>query len=192
MLFFSFSSYKKPHGRRKNYGTCHYGCYAAPKMVRLASKAARTIVRPLVNVWVNICKKKDKRKRANQPSCPRARANQDGVLKNKETYEIMDAELVGLHQDTSLVLGKHSGRHAFRSRLQVRKRTDRSYCEPVARGRSEDCSEDCSENRAGVSLRWTLRGGCLASSRSERRLRGPWLEPMVSFFFVEGPARWAR
>lgn len=31
----------------------------------------------------------------------------------------MDAELVGLHQDTSLVLGKHSGRHAFRSRLQV-------------------------------------------------------------------------
>lgn len=44
---------------------------------------------------------------------------QDGVLKNKETYEIMDAELVGLHQDTSLVLGKHSGRHAFRSRLQV-------------------------------------------------------------------------
>ncbi|CAN0233516.1 unnamed protein product, partial [Ectocarpus fasciculatus] len=45
--------------------------------------------------------------------------HQDGVLKNKETYEIMDAELVGLHQDTSLVLGKHSGRHAFRSRLQV-------------------------------------------------------------------------
>eukprot|EP00904_Undaria_pinnatifida_P005742 jgi/Undpi1/2298/HiC_scaffold_13.g05682.m1 len=44
--------------------------------------------------------------------------HQDGVLKNKETYEIMDAELVGLHQDTSLVLGKHSGRHAFRSRLQ--------------------------------------------------------------------------
>ncbi|CAB1111424.1 unnamed protein product [Ectocarpus sp. CCAP 1310/34] len=44
--------------------------------------------------------------------------HQDGVLKNKETYEIMDAELVGLYQDTSLVLGKHSGRHAFRSRLQ--------------------------------------------------------------------------
>ncbi|CAM9946609.1 unnamed protein product [Ascophyllum nodosum] len=44
--------------------------------------------------------------------------HQDGVLKNKETYEIMDAELVGLQQDTSLVLGKHSGRHAFRSRLK--------------------------------------------------------------------------
>ncbi|CAM9761512.1 unnamed protein product [Discosporangium mesarthrocarpum] len=44
--------------------------------------------------------------------------HQDGVLKNKETYEIMDAELIGISQDTSLVLGKHSGRHAFRSRLQ--------------------------------------------------------------------------
>jgi len=44
--------------------------------------------------------------------------HQDGVLKNKETYEIMDAALVGVIQDTSLVLGKHSGRHAFRSRLQ--------------------------------------------------------------------------
>ncbi|CAM9768949.1 unnamed protein product [Chrysoparadoxa australica] len=44
--------------------------------------------------------------------------HQDGVLKNKETYEIMDAELIGLSQETSLVLGKHSGRHAFRSRLK--------------------------------------------------------------------------
>jgi 2-isopropylmalate synthase len=43
--------------------------------------------------------------------------HQDGVLKNKSTYEIMDADLVGITQETSLVLGKHSGRHAFRSRL---------------------------------------------------------------------------
>jgi 2-isopropylmalate synthase len=43
--------------------------------------------------------------------------HQDGVLKNKSTYEIMDAELIGLVQESSLVLGKHSGRHAFRSRL---------------------------------------------------------------------------
>eukprot|EP00616_Rhizochromulina_sp_CCMP1243_P018094 CAMPEP_0118963158 /NCGR_PEP_ID=MMETSP1173-20130426/1187_1 /TAXON_ID=1034831 /ORGANISM="Rhizochromulina marina cf, Strain CCMP1243" /LENGTH=614 /DNA_ID=CAMNT_0006911475 /DNA_START=22 /DNA_END=1866 /DNA_ORIENTATION=+ len=42
--------------------------------------------------------------------------HQDGVLKNKATYEIMDAELVGLAENL-LVLGKHSGRHAFRSRL---------------------------------------------------------------------------
>jgi 2-isopropylmalate synthase len=43
--------------------------------------------------------------------------HQDGVLKNKRTYEIMDAESIGLSEN-SIVLGKHSGRAAFRSRLQ--------------------------------------------------------------------------
>lgn len=42
--------------------------------------------------------------------------HQDGVLKNKRTYEIMDAESIGLTENI-IVLGKHSGRHAFRSRL---------------------------------------------------------------------------
>lgn len=42
--------------------------------------------------------------------------HQDGVLKNRETYEIMDAALVGVSENL-LVLGKHSGRAAFRSRL---------------------------------------------------------------------------
>ncbi|MDB9376227.1 2-isopropylmalate synthase [Nodularia sphaerocarpa] len=42
--------------------------------------------------------------------------HQDGVLKNKLTYEIMDAQLIGL-TDNQIVLGKHSGRNAFRSRL---------------------------------------------------------------------------
>eukprot|EP00595_Chromulina_sp_UTEXLB2642_P002492 CAMPEP_0196765308 /NCGR_PEP_ID=MMETSP1095-20130614/7973_1 /TAXON_ID=96789 ORGANISM="Chromulina nebulosa, Strain UTEXLB2642" /NCGR_SAMPLE_ID=MMETSP1095 /ASSEMBLY_ACC=CAM_ASM_000446 /LENGTH=408 /DNA_ID=CAMNT_0042123143 /DNA_START=495 /DNA_END=1718 /DNA_ORIENTATION=- len=42
--------------------------------------------------------------------------HQDGVLKNRRTYEIMDAESIGL-SDNFIVLGKHSGRHAFRSRL---------------------------------------------------------------------------
>lgn len=54
------------------------------------------------------------------------------MLKNKETYEIMDAELVGLYQDTSLVLGKHSGRHAFRSRLQVTPLLLSHFCNLVA------------------------------------------------------------
>jgi 2-isopropylmalate synthase len=39
------------------------------------------------------------------------------MLKNKRTYEIMDASTIGLNQ-SKLVLGKHSGRHAFRARLQ--------------------------------------------------------------------------
>jgi 2-isopropylmalate synthase len=43
--------------------------------------------------------------------------HQDGVLKNKLTYEIMDAQLIGL-SDNQIVLGKHSGRNAFRTRLK--------------------------------------------------------------------------
>ncbi|WP_287131227.1 2-isopropylmalate synthase [Candidatus Cyanaurora vandensis] len=43
--------------------------------------------------------------------------HQDGLLKNKNTYEIMDAQSIGLLENT-LVLGKHSGRNAFRSRLE--------------------------------------------------------------------------
>lgn len=44
--------------------------------------------------------------------------HQDGLLKDKRTYEIMRPEQVGLSEG-SLVLGKHSGRHAFRARLET-------------------------------------------------------------------------
>ncbi len=43
--------------------------------------------------------------------------HQDGFLKEKTTYEIMTPESIGLAKSL-LVLGKHSGRHAFRDRLQ--------------------------------------------------------------------------
>ncbi len=43
--------------------------------------------------------------------------HQDGLLKEKITYEIMTPESIGVPQST-LVLGKHSGRHAFRDRLE--------------------------------------------------------------------------
>nr|WP_216366146.1 MULTISPECIES: 2-isopropylmalate synthase [unclassified Anoxybacillus] len=43
--------------------------------------------------------------------------HQDGVLKEKTTYEIISPQLVGV-QSNSMVLGKHSGRHAFRTRIQ--------------------------------------------------------------------------
>ena len=42
--------------------------------------------------------------------------HQDGILKNRETYEIMRAQDVGW-SDNRMVLGKHSGRNAFKSRL---------------------------------------------------------------------------
>jgi 2-isopropylmalate synthase len=43
--------------------------------------------------------------------------HQDGVLKNRTTYEIMEPETIGLASNR-LVLGKHSGRHAFRDRIK--------------------------------------------------------------------------
>lgn len=43
--------------------------------------------------------------------------HQDGMLKNRETYEIMSASDIGIPQDNGLVLGKHSGRAAFKDKL---------------------------------------------------------------------------
>ena len=43
--------------------------------------------------------------------------HQDGMLKNAQTYEIMTPESVGISK-TNLVMGKHSGRHAFRQKLE--------------------------------------------------------------------------
>ena len=43
--------------------------------------------------------------------------HQDGVLKERSTYEIMDATSVGLDAN-SIVLGKHSGRHALKAALE--------------------------------------------------------------------------
>jgi 2-isopropylmalate synthase len=43
--------------------------------------------------------------------------HQDGLLKEKSTYEIIKPESIGLYA-TKLVLGKHSGRHAFKTRLK--------------------------------------------------------------------------
>ena len=46
-----------------------------------------------------------------------AGVHQDGVLKHRSTYEIMDPADVGIPA-SKLVLGKHSGRHAFKDRLE--------------------------------------------------------------------------
>ena len=43
--------------------------------------------------------------------------HQDGVLKNAQTYEIMTPESVGI-KETTLVMGKHSGRAAFKDKLR--------------------------------------------------------------------------
>jgi len=43
--------------------------------------------------------------------------HQDGMLKNKETYEIISPADIGLDMEDTLVLGKHSGRAAFKDKL---------------------------------------------------------------------------
>jgi len=43
--------------------------------------------------------------------------HQDGILKERSTYEIMKSESIG-KVETEIVMGKHSGRHAFRSKLE--------------------------------------------------------------------------
>ena len=43
--------------------------------------------------------------------------HQDGVLKHQETYEIMKPEDIGIEKNNSIVLGKHSGRAAFKDTL---------------------------------------------------------------------------
>lgn len=44
--------------------------------------------------------------------------HQDGVLKHTETYEIITPEMVGVQEANTLFLGKHSGRHAFKEKVQ--------------------------------------------------------------------------
>jgi 2-isopropylmalate synthase len=44
--------------------------------------------------------------------------HQDGILKMRETWEIMDPEEIGVPQGTQLVIGKLSGRHAFKERVK--------------------------------------------------------------------------
>ncbi len=49
--------------------------------------------------------------------CHEAGIHQHGILANRQTYEIISPETVGVHQ-TQIVLGKHSGKHAFIERLE--------------------------------------------------------------------------
>ncbi len=44
--------------------------------------------------------------------------HQDGVLKHQETYEIMKAQDIGLNNANTIVLGKLSGRHAFKDKIE--------------------------------------------------------------------------
>ncbi|QWU17508.1 2-isopropylmalate synthase [Paenibacillus sophorae] len=122
--------------------------------------------------------------------------HQDGMLKEKTTYEIMTPETIGL-KESKLVLGKHSGRHAFRDKL-----TDLGYDLPddvlnaafsrfkdLADRKKEVSDEDIlalMEERLGVTPEiYSLRTlyvtyGNEATPTAKLILNGPPEEPIVA------------
>ena len=86
-----------------------YGCNVEPKFLTRASK--------LVSAVSNFPVQYNKAIVGKNAFAHESGIHQDGMLKNAETYEIMRPEDVGV-KATSLVMGKHSGRHAFKDKLK--------------------------------------------------------------------------
>jgi 2-isopropylmalate synthase len=91
--------------------------------------------------------------------------HQDGMLKHEETYEIMRPEDVGAGK-TRLVLGKHSGRHAFAARLAELgyaldgAELDRAFCRFKALAEKKKAVTDADlEVLCGARLSEPLAGG---------------------------------
>ena len=130
--------------------------------------------------------------------------HQDGVLKKRETYEIMTPESVG-RDASQLVLGRHSGLHGFRNRLaelgcpsptrRRRRPTSASWRSRTARRRSTTTtctsSSPISSGRIPRHSAWTTstssrgtwrcrRPRCASSAaasdtRRPRRVTAPWM-----------------
>ena len=89
--------------------------------------------------------------------------HQDGVLKDRTTYEIMDATTIGL-QTNSIVLGKHSGRHALRKALEeLGVRVDGQALNTAFKRFKEIA------DRRSTSRRWTWRRSSRTRSASRPR-----------------------
>ncbi|NBN63408.1 2-isopropylmalate synthase [Microvirga tunisiensis] len=86
-----------------------YTCAVAPRMLTRASK--------LVSAVSGFPVQYNKAIVGKNAFAHESGIHQDGMLKNAETYEIMRPEDVGV-KSTSLVMGKHSGRHAFKDKLK--------------------------------------------------------------------------
>ena len=120
---------------------------------------------------------------ARTPSRTSRGIHQHGMLKHHSTYEIMRPEDVGLSR-SHLVLGKHSGRHAFRERVQAaRLRARRARVQPRVRGiqgarRQEEGAvrrrhRGAGAARRGLSARAPGRcSTCDIESRQRQRRRG--------------------
>jgi len=84
--------------------------------------------------------------------------HQDGMLKDANTYEIMTPESVGLRK-SNLVMGKHSGRHAFRAKLEELGYSfgDNAVNDAFKRSRISPTRKRMSSMRTSL-LWWTTRG----------------------------------
>jgi 2-isopropylmalate synthase len=90
-----------------------------PDHFKVATKVDATRIYPIsrmVSTLTGLVVQRNKAIVGENAFAHEAGIHQDGVLKFRETYEIMDPAAVGIPK-TSLVLGKHSGRHAFRDRI---------------------------------------------------------------------------
>jgi 2-isopropylmalate synthase len=104
--------------------------------------------------------------------------HQDGVLKDRRTYEIMRPEDVGVSRST-LVLGKHSGRHAVGARCQEmglaldRLALDRVYRRMIALADAQKtvCDDDLASIVAAVRAERPDRPPVELVNRAERRAR---------------------
>jgi len=131
--------------------------------------------------------------------------HQDGVLKERTTYEIMDATTVGLEAN-SIVLGKHSGRHALQQALaelgfelsgQALVTAFRRFKEIADKKKQVTAmdleallTDELRQEIAGYDLEWF---DVEASSRSRRPphatvcVRGPEGEELLGSFTGDGP-----
>jgi 2-isopropylmalate synthase len=87
-----------------------YGCYTGIDTTQIAR------VSKLVSNYTGIAVQPNKAIVGANAFSHEAGIHQDGMLKDHQTYEIIRPALVGINQ-TRLVLGKHSGRHALRQRM---------------------------------------------------------------------------
>ena len=117
--------------------------------------------------------------------------HQDGMLKDRRTYEIMDAEEVGVPRST-LVLGKHSGRHAVAKRCEElgfalsKLELDRVYRQMTALADRQKTVSDTELGAIVVGVTHVERRGPAAGSAESRPSQEPQPAPSVEVGYGHG------
>ncbi len=130
--------------------------------------------------------------------------HQDGVLKERSTYEIMDARTVGLDDVNSIVLGKHSGRHALAQALtelgfdlkgQALNTAFKRFKEIADKKKQVTAmdlealvADDLREELAGYSLRWfDVEASSRRPPHATVAVGGPDGDELTGSFTGDGP-----